>query len=140
MKKLLVVLVLLAGVTAARCGEQFKGVFIQQHETTIDLDFSPKASTLSALELEYLVRTLSSARETLKPLVDPTTPPHIVVTFSPTEVTAWHPQPSPDIPGIAIPGETLLLLRHPGFGWMRLSFPKEEARKIGEYLVEQSKD
>ena len=37
------------------------------------------------------------------------------------------------------PGRVMMTIRHPGLGWLAFWFPNENAQKLGQALVDQSK-
>ena len=83
-------------------------------------------SHLAAAELDELIARAAKRRALLEP-VQPTQPPENV------EVTAnppWHTSP--------LPNGVLLMLRHPGLGWVAFALPHEHRVHLASLWLHQS--
>jgi hypothetical protein len=102
----------------------------------IDRDGEGLAHVLyDAFELDDLLNILSKLRAGLPDPIPPTCDPGS--RLAAVDRPAWRVIP-PKIE--AIGPRMMLVLRHPGFGWIASLFPPEIAREIGQALVKHSQD
>jgi hypothetical protein len=88
---------------------------------------------LDAAGLELLIKNLAGARAVMEEPVGREIAPgtELVSVLDP----AWRTRspPHPSIPG------PLLALRHPGFGWVSFVLPDNEARSLGQWLLDNAR-
>jgi hypothetical protein len=133
MKTLATALLIFAGgVLTGTAEEKFRAqLTFNDTNTLVTVNFAPKEFALTADELENLIANLGRARENLKPSVPDDAP--IGKKLQAVSNPGWYAPPAESTPGQAV-----LILRHPGFGWLGFAFSKPEARSLGNYLIAQS--
>ncbi len=99
-------------------------------EVAIAIDGAP-ITTANALQLDTLIRSLVLARAQLQPAA-PKEPPL-------GEKVAYQGDPRYWTNVDPVTGQTLLLLRHDGLGWLAFMFPPAERDRLAGYLIDQAK-
>jgi hypothetical protein len=100
-------------------GDDLRFSLLTEHQTHGE-------ASLSAGDVEMLIRTLSEMRERMTPEV-------------PRQLPSG-PMSGPHDPIWAVPGhpkapDKLLTIRHPGIGWLPFFLPAAEAQKLGRALL-----
>lgn len=96
-------------------------------------DGSTVGITLTAAQLQRLIQELASARSDMKP--------NFASSFDGTvkidrqDLFGRVPDPSWRVPDLLIDGCRVLLLLHPGLGWVLFQLTQENADKIAHYLT-----
>ena len=85
------------------------------------------SAQLDAAALEALMDQLATARAALSPMVPETIDDRMHVRVMPDPV--WC------MPADDQYGGRVLVLRHPGFGWLGYLFPRKEALQVARWLV-----
>jgi hypothetical protein len=115
---------------AASAQEKFKAS-VSDDKILAEFRFASNKFSLTANELDNLIAKLSRVRSEMDPSV-PLEPP-IRNSIEAIRDPAWYAPPAESTPGSAV-----LILRHPGFGWIAFGMPKQTAFEMGYYLAAQS--
>ena len=115
---------------AASAQEKFKAS-VSDDKVHAELRFASTKFSLTADQLDNLIAKLSRVRSEMDPSVPLDLP--IGISIDPIRDPAWYAPPAESTPGSAV-----LVLRHPGFGWIAFGMPKQTAFEMGYYLAAQS--
>jgi hypothetical protein len=88
-------------------------------------------------QAEALIEQLGFARASLSEQVSSDLSPRETLSFA-TVDPAWRTSTDVMVDGSAVDGISLAL-RHSGYGWLCFLLPHEEARALGQWLVENAK-
>lgn len=106
-------------------------VSLSQDQTSVSIEWQADVQNvnLGAAELDLLIAKLARLRAE----IEPTHRAH----FIPGQRVAAIPKPhwytEPDI----LSGDTLIHLRHPGFGWLSFLIPASDAVRMADYIQAQ---
>jgi hypothetical protein len=115
---------------AASAQEKFRAS-VSDDKIHVEFRLASTKFSLTANELDNLIAKLSRVRSEMDPSV-PLDPP-IGNSIEAIREPAWYAPPAESTPGSAV-----LILRHPGFGWIAFGMPKKTAFDTGYYLAAQS--
>lgn len=101
-----------------------------EDRTELSVTVDGHSFKLNTLQLDTLIQQLSNAREELRPPVVNDAPLGVPVKsiVDPRYYTEPH----------AETGGTILMLRHPGFGWVTFLLPPEERDRLSGYFTKQA--
>ncbi len=98
---------------------------------TLTFDTEPRVSLKLAVEaVEDILAHLGEFRGAMTPEVKRDWVPGRKVQAVPDP--RWYTEPD------LMRGDSLLHIRDPRFGWLSYLLPREEARKLGQYLIDQA--
>jgi hypothetical protein len=115
---------------AASAQEKFRAS-VSDDKIHAEFRFASTKFSLTADQLDNLIAKLSRVRSEMDPSVPLDLP--IGISIDPIRDPAWYAPPAESTPGSAV-----LVLRHPGFGWIAFGMPKQTAFEMGYYLAAQS--
>lgn len=94
------------------------------------------SARLPAAEADDLIAKLGSARAALKQPVeaelDPATASDLTVVDPAWRASSGNMAPASDVEGVS------LAIRHSGYGWLCFVLPLQEARTLGQWLIEHA--
>ena len=90
----------------------------------------PIALQLDVFKVENLLENLGQFRAAMKPEVEMDWQPG--QTVNALSDPRWYIEPE------RMQGNSLLHLRDPRYGWLHYMIPRNEARKLGQYLIDQA--
>jgi hypothetical protein len=94
------------------------------------------SARLPATEADALIAGLGSARAALnqpvEPDLDSCARPELAVVDPAWRASADNVAPASDVEGVS------LAIRHSGYGWLWFVLPHEEARALGQWLIENA--
>jgi len=94
------------------------------------------SARLPATEADALIARLGTARAALNQPVDqdpdPCASPALTVVDPAWRTSAGNVAPASDVEGVS------LAIRHSGYGWLCFVLPRDEAKALGQWLIENA--
>jgi hypothetical protein len=131
LRGLLLALLLFAVWPAAASAQEKFAASVSDDKIHAEFRFASTRFSLTADQLDNLIAKLSRVRSEMDPSVPLDLP--IGISIDPIRDPAWYAPPAESTPGSAV-----LVLRHPGLGWIAFGMPKQSAFEMGYYLAAQS--